>query len=190
MFGSSSPQPVYQADPLPEPVLDPAPPEIRLPQHILELVLQWLILLLGLWTAAFAIPGIHLSGLRSAIEVALVIFVVMTYLKPVIDDLLLLYAVLTLGLFRLVIDASFLYSISWIATRAAEVGWLSERVGTIRFEVDDLGAALLGAVVIAVVRFGVGTVVSPRRLAAFFFPAGETPSLELSNEDAALPPAA
>ena len=117
------------------------------------LVLRWLINAVALLDAAFVVPGIHLSasgrpGFNEWVTLAIVagIFgVISAIIRPVVVLLTLPLTIVTLGLFIFVVNALMLMLTGRLA-RAFDLG----------FGVDGFGAALLGALVIAVVSFILG----------------------------------
>ena len=118
-------------------------------------VVRWLINAIALLAAAFVVPGIHLSasgrpGFNEWVTLAIVaaIFgVINAIIRPVVVLLTLPLTIITLGLFVFVVNALMLMLTSRLA-RAFDLG----------FRVDGFGAALLGALVIAVVSFILGRV--------------------------------
>ena len=119
----------------------------------MHLVFRWFINAVALLAAAFVVPGIRLSasgspGLNEWMTlaiVALIFGVINAIIRPVVVLLTLPLTLVTLGLFMFVVNALMLMLTSRIA-RAFDLG----------FRVDGFGAALLGALVIAVVSFILG----------------------------------
>ena len=123
----------------------------------MHVILRWCINAVALLAAAFVVPGIHLSasgraGFNEWVTLAIVaaIFgVINAIIRPVVVLLTLPLTIITLGLFVFVVNALMLMLTSRLA-RAFDLG----------FRVDGFGAALLGALVIAVVSFILGRVFS------------------------------
>ena len=123
----------------------------------MHLVVRWLINAVALLAAAFVVPGIQLSasgrpGYNEWVTLAIVaaIFgIINAIIRPVVLLLTLPLTIVTLGLFIFVINALMLMLTGRLA-RAFDLG----------FRVDGFGAALLGALVIAVVNFILGRVFS------------------------------
>jgi putative membrane protein len=123
----------------------------------MHLVLRWLTNAIALLAAAFVVPGIHLSasgkpGFNEWVTLAIVaaIFgVINAIIRPVVLLLTLPLTIVTLGLFVFVINALMLMLTSRIA-----------RAFDLAFRVDGFGPALLGALVIAVVGFILGRILS------------------------------
>ena len=123
----------------------------------MHVILRWCINAVALLAAAFVVPGIHLSasgraGFNEWVTLAIVaaIFgVINAIIRPVVVLLTLPLTIVTLGLFVFVVNALMLMLTSRLA-RAFDLG----------FRVDGFGAALLGALVIAVVSFILGRLFS------------------------------
>lgn len=102
----------------------------------MRLLLGWAInaaVLLGL---PYVLPGVHLSGLGSALLVALVLGLLNTLIRPLLIVLTLPINLLTLGLFTFLING-FLF---WLTARLIDA-----------FRVDGFWWAVLGALVYSVV---------------------------------------
>jgi putative membrane protein len=114
-------------------------------------VMRWFINAVALLLAAFLVPQIRLtaSGTLPRLDewvtlaiVALIFGVINAIIRPIVILLTLPLTVVTLGLFVFVVNALMLLLTSRIA-QALDLG----------FRVDGFGAALLGALVISLVRF-------------------------------------
>ena len=115
-------------------------------------LLTWLVTnAVALAVAALLLDGIRFTGPAHGTEelqqkllplllVALILGVVSAVVKPVLQILSFPFIILTLGLFRLVINAAMLLL----------TGWLADRLD-IGFRVDGFWTALGGAIVITVV---------------------------------------
>jgi putative membrane protein len=115
------------------------------------MLVRWFINAVALLIAALIIPKIRLTasgtspGLNEWVTlaiVALIFGVINAIIRPVVVLLTLPLTIVTLGLFMFVVNALMLLLTSRIA-QALNLG----------FRVDGFGAALLGALVIAVVSF-------------------------------------
>ena len=114
------------------------------------LLLRVVVTGLGLWVATALVPGVEAGGdgTDQAITlglVAVVFGVVNALIGPVIKVLAFPLYVLTFGLIALVINALLFWLTAWLA------GQLN-----LDFTVDGFGAALLGAIVVAIVSWGIG----------------------------------
>lgn len=117
---------------------------------MMNLLLRWAIIAAALAVAAQLFAGIRFDGPTSGqdeltekllplLGVALILGIVNTFVKPLVQLLSLPAILLTLGLFLLVINALMLLL----------TGWLAEQL-EIGFEVDGFWPALGGAVVITI----------------------------------------
>jgi putative membrane protein len=94
----------------------------------------------ALGVAAWLIPGIEVDSLQALLLAALIFGIVNAIVKPVLAFVTCPLIVLTLGLFLLVLNAAMMGLTSWIAGQL-DIG----------FRVDSFGAALLGAIIVAIV---------------------------------------
>lgn len=121
--------------------------------------MSWVVRLIangaGLAVAAWLFSGISVSGdsdseqALTLLLVALIFGVVNSFVRPIVNLLSLPLYVLTLGLMYFVVNALMLMLTSWIADQF-DIG----------FHVDGFWTAVVGAVVIALVSWGV-TVLLP-----------------------------
>ncbi|WP_377270295.1 phage holin family protein [Peterkaempfera sp. SMS 1(5)a] len=112
-------------------------------------VVKTLINAAAIWVAAWIVDGISLSGgstwhkVLTAVLVALVFGVVNWIIKPVVKLLSLPLFILTLGLITFVINGLMLWLTSWASGRLS-----------LDFHVDGVWTALLGALIISIVSWG------------------------------------
>lgn len=112
-------------------------------------VVKTLINAAAIWVAAWIVPGVGLTGddtwhrILTVVLVALVFGVVNWLIKPVVKVLTLPLLVVTLGLVTFLVNALML----WLTS------WASDRLG-LDFQVEGFGAAVLGALIISVVAWG------------------------------------
>src|SRR4029453_11807561 len=102
------------------------------------LAIRWLILAVAVWVAAELVSGIRYGGAIDILIVAAVLGVLNLYLRPIFTLISLPLTVITLGLFLIVINAILL----------GLAAWLTDILG-VDFDVDSIGAALLGAIIIS-----------------------------------------
>lgn len=69
---------------------------------------------LSLITTTFIIPGIHIASLTSAFIAALVISIINTFLKPILQLISLPLSIITLGFFSLLLNGFLFLLASWI----------------------------------------------------------------------------
>jgi putative membrane protein len=109
----------------------------------MNLIIRWIIASLSLFVAAWLVPGIRVEG--NAWGVYAVTAVILGLINTIIRPLLQLFSLpiifLTLGFFLLVINGITLWMASAIAVRLFHVG----------FYVDGFWSALLGAFIVSIV---------------------------------------
>ena len=123
----------------------------------MKLVVWLLTNVLAVWVAAWIVPGIRFAGENQGLAdywptlvgVGIILGLVSSLVKPVVKFLSFPIVILTLGLFLWVINALMLKLTGWLAGQL-DLGF---RVG------DFFWSALLGALVISLVNWGVATVV-------------------------------
>ncbi|MCQ2000040.1 phage holin family protein [Arthrobacter zhaoxinii] len=133
---------------------------------MLSLLLRIVLNAVALWVAGCLLPGLTVSAPSGSISgdpaidtvlaylfVGLIFGVVNALVRPIAQGLTLPLAILTLGLFRVVINAAMLELTAWLSSYTP-----------IRFEVDSFfWTAIAGAVVISVVSLVLDTVTGSRR---------------------------
>ena len=122
--------------------------------RLLSLTVRWLILALAVWIAAEVVPGIHLEGLKSTLIVALILGLLNLYVRPILFFFTLPLTIVTLGLFLILLNAIMLGLTSWIAS------WFD----SISFHVDDIGSAILGAIIVSLVSMILGHFIKPEQI--------------------------
>jgi len=103
---------------------------------MLGLLLRTLITALGIWLAAYLVPGVSAASTGALIWAAIALGLINAFVRPVLVLLTLPFTILTLGLFLLVLNAAMLNL----------AGWLVEG-----FEVVGFWSSVFGAIVISVV---------------------------------------
>ena len=126
-----------------------------LPAGIVSLVLRWLILALAVWVAAELIPGIQLEGAESTLVVAAILGLLNLYLRPLLFLLSMPVTIVTLGVFIVVVNAVLL----------GLADWLANFIDGVAFDVDGVGSALMGALVISLVSLVLSRFINPDRIA-------------------------
>jgi putative membrane protein len=121
----------------------------------MRLLMRWLIMAIALAVAVKVIPGISIEGTNAWLAVvgmALVLGLVNAVLRPILRLLSCPLVLLTLGLFLLVINGLTFWFASIVA-RALGIG----------FFVHDIGAAILGGIVVGVVSFLLSLILPDRK---------------------------
>ena len=131
-------------------------PQPTLGERVLAFLIEWGLLSLAVWIATLLIDGVEYDGWRSLAAVALILGLLNALLKPLLLLLSFPITVLTLGLFVIVINIGLLWLTDLIA----------EEVDRIHFNIRDfLWDGVLAALIISVVRWALGMLINPRRLA-------------------------
>lgn len=81
---------------------------------MLIIIVKTLINALAIFITASIIPGVHLSGLKSALIVAIVLGLINTFIRPIFMLLTLPFNFITLGLFTFVVNAGMLLLASYV----------------------------------------------------------------------------
>lgn len=108
------------------------------------LILKWLVLALSILLSAYLLPGIMISGVWSALWLAIFLALINITLKPLLIILTLPINILTLGLFTLVINALMILLASTVIKG---------------FEVQGFWWALLFSVVLSLISYGLNSLI-------------------------------
>jgi putative membrane protein len=108
---------------------------------LISLAIRWLMLAVAVWVAAEVVEGIHLEGATSTLIVAAILGLLNLYLRPLLVLLSLPLTILTLGLFLVIVNAILLGLTDLLANISDDI----------RFDVEGVGAAILGALIISLV---------------------------------------
>jgi putative membrane protein len=102
---------------------------------------------LGLWVASALLPGVHSTGFLAIVGAGLLLGVINAVVRPIVVVLTLPITIVTLGLFLLVVNALMVLL----------VGRMMHG-----FAVDNLGWAMLTAIIVTVVGWSANAFVGPR----------------------------
>ena len=102
----------------------------------MKLLLNWLLSALALMIVAYVVPGFHVSGFIAALIAAVVIGLINATLGFLLKVITFPLAILTLGIFWLVVNALMLRVATWFVPG---------------FRIDTFWAAFLGAIVLMLV---------------------------------------
>lgn len=105
-------------------------------------LLHWLVLAVALWVAAYLVPGVTVGSWPALAIGALILGFVNAIVRPIMVVLTLPITILTLGLFYLVVNAA-----AFGLAAAVVPG----------FSIASFGAAVLGALVVSVVSWLLGS---------------------------------
>jgi putative membrane protein len=102
----------------------------------MKYLIAWIINAVALYVTVKLVPGINVDSTQTLLLSALVIGIINSFLKPILQIISLPLTILTLGLFTLVINATMLS----LAARIVP-----------NFQIADFRAAFIGAIVISIV---------------------------------------
>jgi len=105
------------------------------------IVFRWFILTLSVLAAAHVVPGINYDGWQSLLVASLVLSVLNTFVKPILNFLSLPFILVTFGIFLLFTNAILLGLTAWLVRG---------------FHIASFGAAVGGSLVISIVSFFLG----------------------------------
>lgn len=97
----------------------------------IELIAYWIVSALALYLTAAVVPGFRIKGFGTAIVAALMIAVVNFLLRPILDFFTFPFYILTLTLFRFVVDAIILRISAAFLGDFEISGWLSAILGAV-----------------------------------------------------------
>lgn len=102
---------------------------------------SWAINTAAVLVAVYVVPGIRFTdeSFWTPFVTSLVLGILNAFIRPVLTLLALPLLIVTLGLFRLVINALLLYFVSFLLAQ--------------HFQIDSFGAAFLGALIISIISF-------------------------------------
>lgn len=72
----------------------------------MEILMRWLVSALVVFVAAYVLPGVHVDNFVTALAVAVILGVVNAIIRPILILLTLPIALVTLGLFIFIINAT------------------------------------------------------------------------------------
>lgn len=105
----------------------------------MALLLRWLLFTLALIFTSWIIPGIEVSSFLNAMFVVIIIALINTFIRPLLQIITLPINILTLGLFSLVINALLLMLAGYITPGFEVEGFLSALFGSIILSLFALG---------------------------------------------------
>jgi putative membrane protein len=97
-------------------------------------ILRTLITGLGIWLAAYLVPGVSATSTGALIWAAIALGLINAFVRPVLVLLTLPFTILTLGLFLLILNAGMLNLAGWFVDG---------------FEVEGFWSAVFGAIVVS-----------------------------------------
>ena len=106
---------------------------------MLNIFLRWIAYALTIVFISWIIHGIEVENFLSAMFVCIILALINTIIKPLIEIIALPVTVLTLGLFSFVINALMLMLAGWIAPGFEVEGFLSALFGSLLLSLFALG---------------------------------------------------
>ena len=98
------------------------------------LLLRWILMALGIMLVAWLVPGITITGFKSALIVVVIMALVNAFIKPIVAFISLPLNILTLGIFGIIVNALLFMLVAKFAPG---------------FEIDGFWSALIGAIAAA-----------------------------------------
>ncbi len=103
------------------------------------ILVRWICFALALIFTAWVIPGIEVSSFWSAMFACVIIALINTFVKPVLQLVTLPINFLTVGLFSFVLNALLLMLAGWITPGLEVDGFLSALLGSIVLSLFSIG---------------------------------------------------
>ena len=107
------------------------------------ILVRWFCFALALIFTAWLVPGVEIANFMTALLACVVIALINTLVKPVIEIISLPVNILTIGLFSLVINA-FMFMLA---------GWLTPGI-----EINGFLSALMGSIVLSILSLGISKI--------------------------------
>ena len=98
---------------------------------MMGIILRTLITGLGIWLAAYLVPGVSATSTEALIWAAIALGLINAFVRPVLVLLTLPFTILTLGLFLLILNAGMLNLAGWFVDGFEVVGFWSAVFGAI-----------------------------------------------------------
>ena len=98
---------------------------------MLGVLLRTLITGLGIWLAAYLVPGVSATSTGALVWAAIALGLINAFVRPVLVLLTLPFTILTLGLFLLLLNAAMLNLAGWFVDGFEVVGFWSSLFGAI-----------------------------------------------------------
>lgn len=108
------------------------------------ILVRWICMALALIFTAWLIPGISINSFLTALLATVIIALINTFIKPLLQIITLPINLVTLGLFTLVINALLFMLAGWITPGLIVNGFWSAFLGSIVFSLLSLGISKIG----------------------------------------------
>jgi putative membrane protein len=96
---------------------------------MLGILIRTLITGLGIWLAAYLVPGVSASSTSALVWAAIALGLINAFVRPILVVLTLPFTIVTLGLFLLVLNAAMLNLAGWFVDGFEVVGFWSSVFG-------------------------------------------------------------
>jgi putative membrane protein len=98
---------------------------------MLGLILRTVITGLGIWLAAYLVPGVSATSTGALVWAAIALGLINAFVRPVLVLLTLPFTIITLGLFLLILNAGMLNLAGWFVDGFDVVGFWSAVFGAV-----------------------------------------------------------
>jgi len=98
---------------------------------MISIILRLIILTLGVFVAAYLVPGINIAGYGAAVKAAVLLGFLNIFIKPVLFLLTLPINILTLGVFTLIINGLLLWFVGAVVHGFSIAGFFTAVLGSI-----------------------------------------------------------
>ena len=105
---------------------------------MIRLLIRWILYAAGLIFTAWIIPGIEINTVWTAMFACVIIALINTFIKPVLNLITLPINIITIGLFSLILNALLFMLAGWITPGVEIDGFLSALLGSVVFSVCSL----------------------------------------------------
>ena len=108
---------------------------------MINILIRWVVYAILIIFVSWIVPGIEVDNFISAMLLCIIIALINTFIKPLLQLITLPINILTLGLFSLVINALMLMLAGWIAPGFEVEGFLSALFGSLLLSLFALGVS-------------------------------------------------
>lgn len=108
---------------------------------MINILIRWVVYAILIIFVSWIVPEIEIDNFISAMFVCIIIALINTFIKPLLQLITLPINILTLGLFSLVINALMLMLAGWIAPGFEVEGFLSALFGSLLLSLFALGVS-------------------------------------------------
>ncbi len=105
----------------------------------MNIFLRWIMFALSIIFVSWIVPGIEVSSFLHAMLVVIIIALINTFIKPILQIITLPINIVTLGLFSLLINALLLMLAGTLSPGFEVEGFLSALVGSVILSLFTLG---------------------------------------------------